>query len=267
MKEKCNAFKITIINIAKKNVLFRKIIRNVLNTKRLIGFKLRTLGVKTEEKTAIFFAFKGKSYTCSPKAIYEYMLADKKYKDFKFIWAFENPKNHKIMEKQNNTTVIKYGSKEYERALARAKYWIFNYRVADHIYPKKNQVYVQCWHGTPLKRLGYDLKNSNNAMNSDSEIYEKYRIDAKKFKYILSPSKFASEKFASAWNLETTNMTDKIIEQGYPRNDFLYNYKENNIEQIENLQENETEKESVNESEIIDFKEAPMPEREEKSLI
>ena len=84
-------------------------------------------------------------------------------------------------------------------------------------------MYVQCWHGTPLKRLGYDLESSDNVMNSGSEIREKYRSDAKKFSYIVSPSPFTTEKFASAWNLVKTNQTHKIIEEGYPRNDRLIN--------------------------------------------
>ena len=232
MKGKSNTLKAKLINITKKNVLFRKMVRKVLNITRFITFKLRTFGIKVDNRTIIFFAFKGKSYACSPKAIYEYMLNDEKYKDFNFIWAFNEPERYEMLEKNRNTKIIKYGSKEYQKKLAKAKYWIFNYRVADHIYPKKNQVYVQCWHGTPLKKLGYDLKNSNNAMNSDSEIYEKYKIDAKKFKYLLSPSKFASEKFASAWNLTNTNMDNKILEEGYPRNDFLYKYKKEDINKV-----------------------------------
>ncbi len=230
---KCKAvLKAKLTELTKKNIMLRKIVRKVFYIRRLCIFKRRTFAIKTDEKTAMFFAFKGKSYACSPKAIYEYMLTDEKYKDFKFIWAFKEPEEHSDLEKNRNTRIVKYGGKDYCKALACAKYWFFNYRVADHIYPKKDQIYVQCWHGTPLKRLGYDLKNSNNAMNSDEEIYEKYKIDAEKFSYIISPSKFASEKFASAWDLVNTNMTNKIIEKGYPRNDFLYNFKKEEILEI-----------------------------------
>lgn len=234
MEKKNNTLKIKLINITKKNVLFRKIVRKVLYIKRFFIFKMRGFGKKVDDKTIMFYAFKGQSYTCSPKAIYEYMLKDKKYKDYKYIWAFKEPEKYKFLKENANTKVIKYGGKEYEKSLAIAKYWIFNYRVDDHIYPKKSQVYVQCWHGTPLKKLGYDLKGTHNVMNSEKEIHDKYKIDAEKFKYILSPSKFASEKFASAWNLINTNMQDKIIEEGYPRNDFLYNYKTKDIEEIKN---------------------------------
>ena len=48
-------------------------------------------------------------------------------------------------------------------------------------------------------------------MNSQKEIYDRYKIDAKKFKYILSPSHFATEKFISAWNLKNTNQTNKVV--------------------------------------------------------
>lgn len=224
--------KIKLTNILKKNVLFRKLVRKLLYIKRYLSFKITTLGIKVDDKTILFFAFKGKSYACSPKAIYEYLLHNKIYEDYHFIWAFLEPEKYQFLEKNRNTKVISYGTKQYQKALAQAKYWFFNYRVDDQFYPKKNQVYVQCWHGTPLKRLGYDLKDTHNAMNSDKEIYQKYKLDAKKFHYIISPSKFTTKVFSSAWNLEKTNMTHKIIEEGYPRNDFLFNYTEEDVKRI-----------------------------------
>lgn len=232
MEKKNNTLKVKLVNIAKKNVLFRILARKILYIKRLLEFKIRTIGIKTDNKTVMFFAFKGKSYSCSPKAIYKYMLSSEKYKDFKYIWAFNEPEKYEYLEDNKNTKIIKYGGKEYIKCLATAKYWVFNYRIEDHIYPKKDQIYVQCWHGTPLKKLGYDLKGTHNAMNSETEIHSKYKIDAKKFKYLLSPSKFASEKFTSAWNLKEINKEDAIIEQGYPRNDFLYTFKDEDIAKI-----------------------------------
>lgn len=227
-----NTLVVKIIEVSKKNPTFRKILRKVRYVQRYITFKIRGIGKRIDEKTIIFFAFKGQSYTCSPRAIYEYMLNNNTYSDYKYIWAFKEPEKYEFLKENKNTTVIKYGGKEYEKMLAISKYWIFNYRVEDHIYPKKDQVYFQCWHGTPLKKLGYDLKGTHNAMNSEKEIHDKYKIDAKKFSYILSPSRFASEKFKSAWNLTNTGMEDKIMEIGYPRNDFLYNYNDKDIAEI-----------------------------------
>lgn len=221
--------------IAKRNVPLRKWMRFTVNQYRIMRYRIRTNGIDIDEKKIIFIAFNGKSYTCTPKAVYEYMLSSKQYSDYKFIWVVRDVEKYEYLTQNPNTTLVKNRTKEYEKALASAKYWICNYRIYDYIYPKKNQVYVQCWHGTPLKRLGYDIGHSDNAMNSQQEIREKYRTDAEKFRYILSPSAFASDKFISAWNLEKTNQTDKIVEVGYPRDDFMYNYSKDDVARVKSL--------------------------------
>ena len=221
-----------ITQIAKKNLMFRNIIRKMIYIYRLMMFKIRTIGIKVDEKVIIFGCFGGKSYTCSPKAIYEYMQTKPQFKDYKYIWAFREPEKYKYLEERPNTIVVRQGKKQYQKYLAKAKYWIFNYKIPEHIYPKKNQVFVQCWHGTPLKRLGCDLIHFDNALNTIKGIKKIYKIVAKTFTYFISPSRFATEKFISAWNLEEINKQDIIIEKGYPRNDFLYNYKKEDIQKI-----------------------------------
>ena len=73
---------------------------------------------------------------------------------------------------------------------------------------------------------------------------KRYKIEASKFSYFISPSKFASEKFISAWNLKEIGKENIIIEKGYPRNDFLYNYTEKDVQKIKKELglENETRK-------------------------
>lgn len=220
------------MNIAKKNLMFRKLTRSFLYMYRYLRYKIRGIGQGVDEHMILFSTFNGKSYSDSPKAIYKYMKNNKQYSDYKFVWAFKEPDKYKYLEENNNTKVIRQGTKQYEQYMSKSKYWIFNYRAADHQYPRKDQIFVQCWHGTPLKRLGYDLDNPDNVLNTKKEIRNKYRIDAKKFKYLLSPSKFATEKFISAWNLKEIGKEDCIIEQGYPRNDFLINHTKDDIQKI-----------------------------------
>lgn len=218
--------------IAKRNAPLRKFMRYTVNQYRIMRYRLRTRNITADEKTIVFSAFNGKSYTCTPKAVYEYMLTSGKYEDYKFIWVVRDLEKYEFLTQNPNTTIVKNRTKEYERALASAKYWIWNYRIYDYIYPREDQVYVQCWHGTPLKRLGYDIEHSQNAMNSQIEIQNKYRTDAEKFSYILSPSAFASEKFISAWNLGNTGQADKVVEVGYPRDDFMLNYSQDDVKRI-----------------------------------
>ena len=221
-----------LFSYAKRNEKFRKCLRKVLLKKRTVYYKHRQKNVELDEKTIIFSSFSGRYYSDSPKAIYEYMLSDDRFNDYKFIWVFKKPKNFLYLLDNPNTSLVKANGKKYEKRLIKSKFWIMNYRVADHIYPTDKQVYIQLWHGTPLKRLGYDIKISDNAMNSKDEIRDKYRIDAEKFKYILSPSAFASEKFISAWNLKEVHKEHTVLEDGYPRNDFLVNYTDYQLKEI-----------------------------------
>lgn len=211
---------------------FRRAWKRLLYEKRRLYYRMRSLHITPDERTVVFNSFNGKSYGCSPRAIYEYMLSHREFDGWTFIWAFRDVEKHRFLEKNPNTRVIPQTAQVYERYLAGAKYWITNYRLPEHVWPEPDQVYVQCWHGTPLKRLGYDLQTSENAIDSIQEIREKYDMDAEKFRYILSPSRFASQRFISAWDLKGKGMEDKILEVGYPRNDYLVNYRPEDIPAI-----------------------------------
>ena len=217
-------FKKVIFDIAKKNKTFRVVFRtsrdNAYRAKMVLDDPLG----KLDDKLVYFRTFSGRGYSDSPKAMYEYMLTAPEYSDYRFIWCFKEPEKYNYLvknDKSGRTSIVKFRTRADNKALRKAKYWITNYRMLNHQYPRKGQIYLQCWHGTPLKRLGYDIAESDNAMNSLAEIREKYRTDAEKFAYMLSPSPFATDKFATAWNLRKTGQEHKIIEEGYPRNDRL----------------------------------------------
>lgn len=216
-------------NVAKKSKFLRVFMRNGMYSLKRIRFIMNGFSVRVDDRLLVFGAYNGKSYACSPKAVYEYMIQNEKYKNYKYVWFFDEPDKYEFLEKNRNTKIVKKGSSECEKYLHQAKYWILNFRAMDHWIPSKNQIYVQCWHGTPLKRLGYDITNSDNAMNSVSEIKSKYKSDAKRFDYMVSPCKFVTEKFTSAWNLEKMGKQDAVLEIGYPRNDFLNKFTEENV--------------------------------------
>lgn len=209
----------------KKHVIIRKIARKVNFFFKKIKYDVITKKQKVNDKLIVFASFNGRSYCDSPKAIYNYLINSNEFSDYNFVWAFKNVEKHKFLEENKNTKVINIKSNEFLKILGQAKYWIFNFKILDYIFPKNNQVFVQCWHGTPLKRLGCDLEHFNNAMNSISEIRKRYEIEASKFSYFLSPSDFATDKFMTAWNIQNK---DIMLQEGYPRNDFLINCTEEN---------------------------------------
>ena len=223
---------VVLKSIAKKSKVLRIFIRNIMYGIEKINYKLIGLTVKEDEKSIVFGAYNGKSYACSPKAVYEYMLKDDFFSDYKFVWLFENPDDHLDLQNNKNTVLVKNRTKLCKKYLHTARYIILNYRAPDYWTPAKKQVYIQCWHGTPLKRLGYDILTSDNAMNSIEEIQKKYKTDALRINYLLSSCKFTTEKFATAWNLENFNKKDALIEIGYPRNDILSKYTQEQVEKI-----------------------------------
>ena len=229
---KPNKIQSIIREIARNNQGFRKFARKGAALYRRLNYLTGRATLPVQDKLVYFNSFVGRSYSDSPKAIYEYMLNNKEYEDYHYVWMFRDPGAHQDLIMNRNTAVVAYGSKDEKDAIREAKYWITNYRMLDEYIPRKDQIYVQCWHGTPLKRLGYDLSNSDNAMNDTEEIRDKYKKDAVRFKYLLSPSHFVTEKFRSAWNLRELRKYDCVLEKGYPRNDRLINAREDEIEAI-----------------------------------
>ncbi len=224
-----NKIKKIVVDISKKHIIFRKVVRKILYIKNELKYLKYYYKYKIDDKLILFEAYNGRSYACSPKAIYEYMVNNKKYNDYKFVWAFKESEKYSLGK---NTKIVKTNSKEYFKYLSSSKYWIVNSLVDVAIKKKKNQIYLQCWHGTPLKKLRYDIEVKGSVLNTINEIRKKNDLDAVKFDYFISPSKFCTEKFTSAFNLKKLGKENIIIEKGYPRNDYLFNYKKEDVEKI-----------------------------------
>lgn len=103
--------------------------------------------------TVVFESYMGRKYSCSPRAMFEAMCEDSRYRDYKKVWAFTDPEKHRYLEKYPNTILVKYRSEDYYRYYARAGMWITNYLLDYGIEKRPGQIYVQTWHGTPLKKL------------------------------------------------------------------------------------------------------------------
>jgi CDP-glycerol glycerophosphotransferase len=79
---------------------------------------------------------------------------------------------------------------------------------------RDGQLYIQTWHGTPLKRLGRDIVD---VVPTGSYLKLMDR-EASYWDFLISPSGYCSEIFPSTFGYKGT-----ILETGYPRNDILVN--------------------------------------------
>ena len=189
------------------------------------------LAAKTsvDDKLVFFESFYGRWYADSPKALYEQMLQDSRFDDFVFVWSFKSDVDTAAFALDwDRTVVVAHGRNDYFEALSMAKYLVANVRLPEYVYPMEGQAFVQCWHGTPLKKLAADVSvQTNAALNTADELAWRYAIDSRKWAYLLSASPYASEHLASAFSLPAGRKGAVVLEVGDPGNDVLVQAKAN----------------------------------------
>ncbi|HEX9030717.1 MAG TPA: bifunctional glycosyltransferase family 2 protein/CDP-glycerol:glycerophosphate glycerophosphotransferase [Streptosporangiaceae bacterium] len=106
------------------------------------------------------------------------------------------------------------GTMAYFAALARSRYLIVNNHVPLPYRKRSGQSHVQTWHGTPLKRLGYDIGEPKSA--AGRRYLDYLAVDVSQWDLLLSPNPFSTPIMRRAFGY-----SGEIAETGYPRNDAL----------------------------------------------
>lgn len=185
--------------------------------------------IPVDNRMILFLAFHGRSYNDNPRALYEAMRQDPRFSEYRFVWVLRNPG----LETIPGAETVRYLSLGYFVAVARAKVWIFNCKMPMYLYKKKSQIYLQTWHGTPLKRLGHDIEPVPGQRFYRSGLtYEQmcrtYDVDSERYDAMISPNAFCTGVFPHAFGIKK----EKLIETGYPRNDFLSTYTQEDVQRI-----------------------------------
>ena len=203
--------------------------------------------MRTDPKVVLFASYEGRSYSDSPRALFEYMLQCGRFADYTLVWGFRtqtdarqrklNRLTNQLLSSGTVTAVprvaaVKYDSPAWRRYLAQAGTWIVNYEPPEDMVPKRDQVFLETWHGTPLKRLGFDLEHLDDDLHSVKDLRRRYTQEAKRFTFFLSPSPYASACFRSAWDMDASGRGDIILEEGYPRCDLLFHASQEEIRHI-----------------------------------
>jgi len=221
--------KALLLSLARRNTVVATM-KNLYVSARNACRRFYNSRVPVSQKLIIFESFHSKKYADSPKAIYEYMLHDPAYSDYTFIWSFQEPEKYTHL-KNSRTRLIKHESGAYFRAFARAKYWVVNGWISLDVKKRPGQVMLQCWHGTPLKRLRHDIAETVTTHHRQEDLRSNDE-DVSRYDYFLSPSRFASKAFTSAFNLKALGKENIICETGYPRNDFLHTFQDADVTRI-----------------------------------
>ncbi|EJA1875954.1 CDP-glycerol glycerophosphotransferase family protein [Staphylococcus pseudintermedius] len=161
----------------------------------------------------------GKSITDSPYAIFLGLNAHETFSNYQHIWVVNHPDTlvfyqEKFKVFQNVSFVIKE-SNEYLKALTESKFLINNATFPAYFTKKPQQIYINTWHGTPLKHMGFDVKN--NLKGSQNTMKNFLASD-----YMISPNAHTTNIFKHAFKLDGL-YSGEILEIGYPRIDLTIN--------------------------------------------
>ena len=176
-----------------------------------------------DKKLMMFESFHGKQYSDSPRAIYEYM--NKKYPSYKLVWSVDKS-SVKLFESYN-VPYIRRLTLKWLFTMPRAQYWINNVRLPKWMPKPRGTVYLQTWHGTPLKKLGLDIEEVYMPGTTTNTYRNNIINESNNWTYLISPNNYSSEVFKRAFQFK-----GEIIESGYPRNDILYNAELSQVQKI-----------------------------------
>lgn len=176
-------------------------------------FRLLGLFVKTKNNLVLINNYGGIRYSDSPKVIFEYIRSRKTFNGLDIVWAFTDVEKYSWL---SGCRIVKQDSFQYFITALKAKYWISNVNIERGLHFKKSQtVYLNTWHGMPFKKIGNSVKGRNDYNCSNINFW-------------CAESDHSAEIYIRDFNVRP----ESILRCGLPRNDRLYNVKENDVKDL-----------------------------------
>ncbi|PNZ70110.1 glycosyltransferase [Staphylococcus croceilyticus] len=184
-------------------------------TRKIMKYAKYYEDIKVDNHSILYQVRDGKSITDSPYAVFKYLINNKKYNKYTHKWVVDSEETlnyykQKLNKYRNVEFVIKE-SNDYLKALVECKYLFNNSTFPAYFIKKPNQVYINTWHGTPLKYMGLDIENG---LRGSQNIIKNFLASD----YLISPNQHTTEIFKRAFKLENI-YGGEILEIGYPRID------------------------------------------------
>ena len=158
--------------------------------------------------SVVFISFKGKSCNDNPLGISQELR--RRGDDREHIWVVSDWS----VPVPDGAKAVLANTEAYWDALARSRFIISNDDMPARFEKRQGQMYVQTWHGTLLKRIGFDVENPQ--FISGTKYNEHLARDVAKWDLAISPNPFSTPHMRRAFRYD-----GEICESGYPRNDVL----------------------------------------------
>lgn len=173
---------------------------------------------KVNSKKIIFINYTGNGYGDMGKYICNELLNQ----DYKIYWATEKKYKDSLPQRVN---YVKFNSIQYLFHLCTSKIWINNCRFRFGTVKRKNQFYIQTWHGC----IGYKKVELDAGKSLTKQYILGAKRDSKMADLFISNSTFCTNNYRDNFWYD-----GKILECGCPRNDIIVNNNLSVIEKVKN---------------------------------
>ena len=168
--------------------------------------RLPQLLTPIRDDVVLFESWHGR-YSDSPRAISEEL--HRRGAPVRHVWVVDDPADAPAWAE-----AVGPDSSRYLTAMGRARFIVTNNTLPGYFRKKRGATYLQTWHGTPLKRIGFDLRNL--PFTGATKSFDSLRRDVATWDALVSQNRFSTEVLRKAFEFE-----GEIHETGYPHNDVL----------------------------------------------
>ncbi|MEA2441582.1 MAG: CDP-glycerol glycerophosphotransferase [Thermoleophilaceae bacterium] len=169
---------------------------------------------------AVFAAYWYRAYSCNPRAIYE--RARELVPNMRGVWVVKADAVDAIPA---GVDYVVAGTPEYFETIARARYFVNNVNFPNNLVKRDGTVHVMTHHGTPLKKMGLDQRES--PVSGERTDFAALLERCARWDYSVSSNVFST----LVWE-RTFPLRYETLEVGYPRNDVLATATDADIQRI-----------------------------------
>ncbi len=155
--------------------------------------------------------------------------------ELRAIWISNSKNTVKYIKSKGFEVYYKHSIKGVYYALIGKFYFFFTYPSNINLWASGGAVRVNLWHGAPIKKIEFDIKNNFACDLSFKNLFS-YPERCMSYHHVLSTSKKVSKFFSSAFRVDREN----CLELGYPRNQILSYSEDKIINFIEKYEPSET---------------------------
>lgn len=213
---------------------------NRLNTERLtvISPQRRKINLynkyvkrlKVRQTAVLYESNNGRGMVDNPYALFRALIDQDRYGRLEHYWVVDDANRMDLaaFKHMRNVHFVVYESKGYLRALATCKYLINNATFPYYFFKREGQVYINTWHGTPMKAMGYDM--AGGIIGSANIVRNFLSAD-----YLISANDVMSNMYLRSYKMQDI-CPAVILEEGYPRCDLAISTgREAVVEKLEHL--------------------------------